>query len=252
MLFLGIIPARYESTRLPGKPLAMIDGKTMIRRVYEQVSPEFEHLVVATDDQRIADEIQSFGGKVAMTSPNHNSGTSRCEEALNIFEQESGLKFDVVINIQGDEPFISTEQLVKLKNSFVNSEIHIATLIKKVDDNSELFNPSKPKVVVQTNGTALYFSRHPVPFVRSEEPEKWLEKHTFYKHIGVYAYRTKILREVVKLPASLLEKAEALEQNAWLENGYRIKTEITDIECLAIDTPEDLERANNFALSQKK
>ncbi len=252
MEYLGIIPARYESTRLPGKPLALIGGISMIRRVYEQVSQVFEHLLVATDDKRIVAEIESFGGNAVMTSAKHISGTSRCEEALTLFEKKSGLHFDVVVNIQGDEPFIRTEQLVKLKSSFINSRTQIATLIKAIDTEDELFNVSKPKVIRAIDGRALYFSRQAIPFLRGENEQDWLGNHLYFKHIGVYAYRSEILREIVKLKPSSLEKAEALEQNCWLENNYQIQTEITDIESLSVDTPEDLQKAELFARSQKK
>jgi 3-deoxy-manno-octulosonate cytidylyltransferase (CMP-KDO synthetase) len=251
MKYLGIIPARYESTRLPGKPLAQIAGKSMIRRVYEQVSKEFSDLVVATDDRRIVDEIESFGGNAVMTSTTHTSGTLRCAEALTIFEQKTGDKFDVVFNIQGDEPFIQVEQLVKLKSCFVNSETQIATLIKRIETSDELFNTSKPKVVKRINGRALYFSRQPIPFLRGIPESDWISKHDYFKHIGVYAYRTDTLREIICLKPSLLEKAEALEQNCWLENSYQIQTETTDIESISVDTPEDLKIAENFARSQK-
>ena len=247
MKFLGIIPARYASTRLPGKPLAKIGDKTMIRRVYERAKETLEHIIIATDNQMIVDEVKNFGGIAVMTSDTHKSGTSRCKEALDIYEKLSGNKFNVVINIQGDEPFISREHLVKLMLCFENPGTEIATLIKEISDNEDVFNQSKPKVIINKNNEAIYFSRSPIPFVRDVPKNEWHLKHNFYKHIGIYAYKTDILREIIKLKSSSLEIAEALEQNCWIENGYKIMTEQTEIESLSVDTKEDLEKAVKLA-----
>jgi 3-deoxy-manno-octulosonate cytidylyltransferase (CMP-KDO synthetase) len=237
----GIIPSRYASTRFPGKPLADINGKTMIRRVYEQA--ELSHVLsavfVATDDQRIVDEVESFAGNVVMTSPFHPSGTDRCFEALERIGKD---KYDVVVNIQGDEPFIHPEQINKVVKSFENKHIQISTLAHKITDSKDLLNPSLVKITRKENGEALYFSRSPIPFIREAKPELWTELYPFLKHIGIYAYRSDILAEIVKLPASSLEKAESLEQLRWLENGYSVMVEITDKECFPVDTPEDLKQ----------
>jgi 3-deoxy-manno-octulosonate cytidylyltransferase (CMP-KDO synthetase) len=250
--FLGVIPARYHSTRLPGKPLAVIEGKTMIRRVYERAASVFKDLVVATDNEMILNEVKKFGGECVLTSDKHSSGTSRCCEALEIYEKKTRKTFDVLINIQGDEPFIETDQLVMLKKSFVKTRTQIATLIKKIDSNEDLFNPSKPKVVINRHGEALFFSRQAIPHVRGIAEHEWLHRHEFYKHIGVYAYRTNVLRKIVLLPCGKLEKTESLEQLNWLESGYKIMTEITETESFSVDTPEDLECAREIAHSQKK
>lgn len=240
--FIGIIPARYASTRFPGKPLADIAGKSMIQRVYEQTSKALDAVVVATDDTRIFEAVEAFGGKAVMTSDLHKSGTDRCYEALTKAEGN----FDVVINIQGDEPFVQPEQIMALKECFDDAETQIATLVKPFaaeDDFDVLFNPNSPKVVFNTNREALYFSRSIVPYYRNAPHTEWLKKQTYYKHIGMYAYRAQVLGEVTKLAQSPLELAESLEQLRWLENGYRIKVGITDTETIAIDTPEDLKRA---------
>lgn len=246
MKFLGIIPARYASTRFPGKPLANIGGKMMIQRVYEQVVSSLDEAWVATDDERIATAVRSFGGKVVLTSDQHRSGTDRCLEAA----QTIGGDFDVIINIQGDEPFIQPAQIQALKDCFIqNPETKLATLIKPFTANDgvdALFNPNSPKVVINLRGEALYFSRSVVPYLRGTEPEHWLEQRTFYKHIGIYAYQTQTLSEIAALPQSPLELTESLEQLRWLENGYIIKTAVTDIENLAVDTPEDLENIRQY------
>lgn len=240
--FIGIIPARYASSRFPGKPLADIVGKSMIQRVYEQASKALDTVVVATDDSRIFDAVQSFGGKVVMTSDLHKSGTDRCYEALT----KADGNFDVVINIQGDEPFVQPEQILELKACFDDAATQIATLVKpfSADDDFELlFNANSPKVVFNANREALYFSRSIIPYYRNASHTEWLKKQTYYKHIGMYAYRADVLAEVTRLPQSPLELAESLEQLRWLENGYRIKIGMTDTETIAIDTPEDLQRA---------
>lgn len=240
MKFLAIIPARYASTRFPGKPLAMIAGKPMIQRVYERASEVFEHCYVATDDSRIEQAVVAFGGRVVLTRDDHQSGTDRCCEAMQLIAQETGLEFDVVVNIQGDEPFIASEQLLQLKASFDDPDTDIATLIKPFTGEEDIFNPNSPKVVVSKSGFALYFSRSVIPFQRGVDPAAWPNSHIYYKHIGLYAYRCAVLREIAGLATSELERAESLEQLRWLENGYRIKTSITTIASYGIDTPEDL------------
>lgn len=245
MKFIAIIPARYASTRFPGKPLAVLGGKTMIQRVYEQVAGVLDDAVVATDDERIYEAVKAFGGKVVMTSTEHRSGTDRCREAYT----KVGEKYDVVVNVQGDEPFIQASQLEVLKRCFENPATQIATLVKpfKAEDGlAALENPNSPKVVLDEASQALYFSRSVIPYLRNVPREEWLMKHTFYKHIGIYAFRAEVLREVTALPQSTLEKAESLEQLRWLENGYKIGVGVTDIETIGIDTPEDLEKAEAF------
>ena len=244
--FAGIIPARYASSRFPGKPLALIGDKSMIRRVYEQASKTLNKVYVATDDERIFKCVTDFGGSVIMTSPDHLSGTDRCSEAVTKIEDETGEKIDVVINIQGDEPFIKPEQIAALMNCFANEDVEIATLIRKVNEDDDLFNPNQPKVILNSTGEAIYFSRSVIPFIRDAETSEWIKKHAFFKHIGLYAYRTKTLHEITKLSRSSLEIAELLEQNRWIENGYRIMTAITDWESIGIDTPEDLEKAKLY------
>jgi 3-deoxy-manno-octulosonate cytidylyltransferase (CMP-KDO synthetase) len=238
---IGIIPARYASTRFPAKALAMIQGKTMVQRVYEQAlqASALSKVIVATDHHLIYDHLQSFGGQVVMTSTDHPSGTDRCYEAL----QKTESSFDFVINIQGDEPFIQPQQINILAACLTDSQTQIATLVKKIADSDTLFDPNKPKVVLNANSEAIYFSRQALPYIRGTQTGQWLDKHTFYKHIGMYAYRTDILAQLTRLPVSGLEKAEALEQLRWLENGYRIKVAITPYDSLGIDTPEDLIKA---------
>ncbi|MDP4187597.1 MAG: 3-deoxy-manno-octulosonate cytidylyltransferase [Bacteroidota bacterium] len=248
MNFIGIIPSRYASTRFPGKPLADIGGKMMIQRVYEQSSKVLPSVVVATDDQRIEQAVKNFGGKVVMTSPNHRSGTDRCCEAVKNFETLSGLTFDVVINIQGDEPFIHPEQIQELMSCFDDETTQIATLVKEVDENEEIFDVNLPKVILNKDSEAIYFSRSPIPYVRNVEQDKWMEKHTFFKHIGIYAYRLDILKKITQLPPSSLEIAESLEQNRWLENGYKIKVAETDYETVSVDTPDDIEKMKKLGL----
>jgi 3-deoxy-manno-octulosonate cytidylyltransferase (CMP-KDO synthetase) len=195
--------------------------------------------MIATDHQLIYEHVQSFGGQVVMTSPDHPSGTDRCFEAL----EKTDFPGSYVINIQGDEPFIQPEQINILANCVKDTHTQIATLVKKIEDTGTLFDPNKPKVILNTRSEAIYFSRQTLPYVRGAENEHWLEKHTFYKHIGMYAYRTDILAQLTRLPVSDLEKAEALEQLRWLENGYRIKAAITPYDSIGIDTPEDLQKA---------
>ena len=245
MKFIAIIPARYASTRFPAKPLAMLGGKPVIRRVYEQVAGVLDDAVVATDDERIYEAVRAFGGRVEMTSTAHRSGTDRCWEAY----CKQGREYDVVVNVQGDEPFIRREQLEALKGCFDNPQTDIATLVKpfaESDGLAALENPNSPKVVLDAESRALYFSRSVIPYLRNVPREEWLSHHTFYKHIGLYAFRADVLREVTSLPQSPLEVAESLEQLRWLENGYKIGVGITESETVGIDTPEDLTRAEEF------
>ena len=245
--FAGIIPARFASTRFPGKPLVDIGGKSMIQRVYEQVSKVLNDVYVATDDERIYDAVVAFGGKVIMTSDQHRSGTDRCYEAYTKLPTE----FDVIINIQGDEPFIQPSQIEALKMCFEDETTQIATLVKPIavsETDSLLFNPNSPKVVLDKNNCALYFSRSPIPYRRGAEEKDWASLHTYYKHIGIYAYRTQVLAEITSLEPSILEMAESLEQLRWLENGYKIKVGFTDVETVGIDTPEDLEKVKDLLL----
>ena len=238
MEFVAIIPARYASTRFPGKPLAMLGGKPVIRRVYEQVTGVLPDAVVATDDERILRAVEEFGGRAVMTSAEHRSGTDRCWEAYG----KLGREYDAVINVQGDEPFIRPEQLRAIMRCFDVPGTDIATLE----------NPNSPKVVLDGGSRAIYFSRSVIPYLRGVERSEWLAKHTFYKHIGMYAFRTKVLAEVTALPQSSLEKAESLEQLRWLENGYRIGVGISDVETIGIDTPEDLAAAEEFLKRMKR
>jgi 3-deoxy-manno-octulosonate cytidylyltransferase (CMP-KDO synthetase) len=242
MNILGIIPARYASSRFPGKPLVDIAGKSMIQRVYEQAKKcaHLNEVMVATDDHRIFDHVKNFGGEVVMTADTHQSGTDRCAEVALAYTN-----YDVIINIQGDEPYIDPEQISKLAECFNSSDAQIATLIKRIKTEQELHNPNSPKVVVNKLDEAVYFSRSALPHIRGEEPQNWLEFYPYFKHIGIYGYRADILQQITKLPISPLEKAESLEQLRWIENGYRIKVAETDLETYAIDTPDDL---NNLAL----
>lgn len=237
MKILGIIPSRYASTRFPGKPLVQIAGKSMIRRVYEQASKStlLDAVVVATDDQRIADEVTSFGGRYIFTSDTHQSGTDRCAEVVSHFPD-----MDAVVNIQGDEPFIDPEQIDLVARCFDDPDVQLATLVKAITSAEDLFNTNIPKVVFNKLQEAIYFSRQTIPFVRNQMPEQWLLAHPYYKHIGIYGYTAAVLQAITLLPPSALELAENLEQLRWLENGYKIKVRITTLETLAIDTPEDL------------
>jgi 3-deoxy-manno-octulosonate cytidylyltransferase (CMP-KDO synthetase) len=240
---LAVIPARYASTRFPGKPLVDIGGKSMIQRVYEQVQKvnTIQKIVVATDHKDIHDHVIGFGGQACMTSEHHATGTDRCYEALT--HQDD--KFDYVINIQGDEPFIQPDQINQL-TSLLNGDTAIATLVKKIDSEEELTNPSEVKVVVDRNHFALYFSRSVIPYLRNIPREKWLTNFKYYKHIGLYAFRTDVLKEVTTIPVSSLEKAESLEQLRWLENGYSIAVAETTTESICIDTPEDITKALDY------
>ena len=247
MKVVGIIPARYASTRFPGKPLALIKGKTMIQRVCEQAwKSKLDAVVVATDDVRIADEVMGFGGQYVMTDPNHRSGTDRCCEALDLLESQ----YDAVVNIQGDEPFIDPEQINLLVDLISREDTQLASLAKRIEDEDELFSPNAVKVVMDKDGKALYFSRNPIPFMRNVEWTDWLNNGAFYKHIGIYAYKAEALRQVAKMQPSSLELAESLEQLRWLENGFSIRMAVTQSQNISIDTPSDLAKAEQFAQNQ--
>ena len=242
MKFIGIIPARYASTRFPGKPLAMLGGKPVIQHVYEKVAASLEEAYVATDDQRIYDAVIGFGGKAVMTRTDHKSGTDRIEEAI----EKIGGDWDVIVNVQGDEPFVAKSQLETICHCFDDASTQIATLGKAFTSMEAVENPNSPKIVVDNQGFAMYFSRSIIPFVRGKEQAEWLDHYPFLKHLGIYAYLKEVLREVTQLPQSSLELAESLEQLRWLQNGYKIKVGITEVETVGIDTPQDLERAEEF------
>ena len=244
MQFLGVIPARYASTRFPGKPLVMIGGKTMIQRVYEQcLKANFlAKVVVATDDDRIFQEVKSFGGEVVMTATHHQSGTDRCLEAL----QQMNYPYDGVVNVQGDEPFIDPDQINQLVHLLQTSQAQIATLAFKITKTEELENPNVVKLVKTNQDLAIYFSRFPIPFVRSVQQHSFVENHNFYKHIGIYAYRAEVLQQIADLQPSSLEVAESLEQLRWIENGFSIAVGVTEKENIGIDTPEDMKKIQNF------
>lgn len=246
MKFIGIIPARYASTRFPGKPLALLGGKPVIQHVYEKVAAVLEAAYVATDDERIYDAVKSFGGQVVMTRTDHKSGTDRIEEAI----EKIGGKWDVVVNVQGDEPFVAKSQLDTICHCFDDPTTQIATLGKPFESMEAVQNPNSPKIVVDNMGFAMYFSRSVIPYVRGKEESSWLTHYPFLKHLGIYAYRKDVLRQVTQLPQSSLEIAESLEQLRWLQNGFKIKVGTTDVETVGIDTPQDLERAEEFLKAQ--
>lgn len=239
MKILGIIPARYASSRFPGKPLVDIKGTSMIQRVYQQAKKcaMLSEVIVATDDDRIFNHVQAFGGVAVMTSPEHQSGTDRCAEVAALHPQ-----YDVIINIQGDEPYVDPEQIGKVAACFNSPQTELATLIKKITDIDELNNNNTPKVIVNKQSEAIYFSRTPLPYLREYPQSEWLQHFTYYKHIGIYGYRADVLQKVTLLPVSALEQAERLEQLRWLENGYRITVAETELETHAVDVPADLEK----------
>lgn len=247
MKFIGIIPARYASTRFPGKPLAMLGGRTVIQRVYEQATAILDEAYVATDDERIFQAVEQFGGRAIMTRADHKSGTDRIEEAA----EKIGTQADVIINIQGDEPFIQKSQIETLMHLFDEPSTQIGTLGKRFESIEAAMNPNSPKIVTDKRGFALYFSRSIIPYVRGKEQSEWLQHFPYLKHLGLYAYRREVLQEVTQLPQSPLEIAESLEQLRWLENGYRIRVGLTDVETVGIDTPEDLQRAEELLASRK-
>ena len=242
MKFTAIIPARYASTRFPGKPLAILGGKTVIQRVYEQAVNVLGQAYVATDDERILQAVEVFGGQAVMTRTDHKSGTDRIQEAAEKIHTDA----DVIINVQGDEPFIQRSQIETLCHLFDDPQTQIGTLGKRFESIEAVENPNSPKIVTDTKGFALYFSRSVIPFIRGTERGEWFGRFPFLKHLGIYAYRRNVLEEITKLPQSTLEMAESLEQLRWLQNGYRIRVGETDVETVGIDTPEDLQRAEEF------
>lgn len=243
MSVVGIIPARYASTRFPGKPLALIKGKSMIQRVCEQAwKSALDAVVVATDDVRIADEVMGFGGQYVLTDPNHRSGTDRCCEALSLLEKP----YDAVVNIQGDEPFIDPAQINQVIELISRDDVVLASLAKRIEDEDELLSPNTVKVVMDAESNALYFSRHPIPFMRNLDRDEWLKKGVFHKHIGIYAYKAETLFQIADMQPAALELAESLEQLRWLENGLRIRMGVTQVENVSIDTPSDLQRAEQY------
>jgi 3-deoxy-manno-octulosonate cytidylyltransferase (CMP-KDO synthetase) len=247
MKIFGIIPARYASTRFPGKPLVMIGGKSMIRRVYEQalLCKELSRVIVATDSDIIEKHVKNFDGKVIMTSQTHSSGTERCNEVRERIGEISEDPASVIINIQGDEPFIDPRQITSVAEMFADRDVQIATLVKRIRSSKELSDPNVVKVVFDRDSRAIYFSRNPIPYLRGKDLSVWADERPYYKHVGIYAYRSKILAEISVLPPSPLEKAESLEQLRWIENGYPIHTRETEFESLAIDVPEDLLKITN-------
>jgi len=249
MKFIGIIPARFASTRFPGKPLAILNGKPIIQHVYENAAKGLDAVWVATDNSRIAQAVSNFGGQIVMTREDHPSGTDRCAEAAQLLSAEHD--FEVVINIQGDEPFVRPEQINALKSCFADPKTEIATLVKVIESAEVLFNPNRPKVVVGKDQQALLFSREAIPHIRGAAKENWLAEHEFYSHLGMYAYRKDILQQLTQLSPSKLELAESLEQLRWLENGFCIKVAQTRFESIGIDTPEDLEAARQFLENQQ-
>ncbi len=246
MNFTAIIPARYASTRFPGKPLALLGNKPVIQHVYEQATSVLNEVWVATDDDRIREAVEKFGGRVVMTRADHKSGTDRIEEAA----EKTGTQADVVINIQGDEPFVQPSQIKTLMQLFDNADTQIGTLGKHFENIEAVNNPNSPKIVTDKQGFALYFSRSVIPYIRGAQDNEWLSHFPFLKHLGLYAYRREVLHEITQLPQSSLEIAESLEQLRWLENGYRIRVGLTDVETVGIDTPEDLQRAEEFLKSR--
>ena len=242
MKFLGVIPARYASTRFPGKPLAKLGGKYVIERVFMTVADTLDYACVATDDERIFQAVKAFGGNAVMTRADHKSGTDRIEEAV----EKLGGDWDVVVNVQGDEPFIAKSQIQTVCQCFEDESTQIATLGKLFDSTEALINPNSPKIVLDNKSYAMYFSRSVIPYVRNKDREEWINNYNFLKHIGIYAYKKDVLKEITQLPMSSLEKAESLEQLRWLQNGYKIKVGLTDIETIGIDTPDDLVKAEKF------
>lgn len=249
MKTLGIIPARYASSRLPGKPLADIHGKSMIQHVYRRAFTAVDDLLVATDDVRIQQEVERFGGKAIITSEAHSTGTNRCLEAYEIFANKHH-EVDVIINIQGDEPMIEANEIRTLAQLFSQEETELATLVKQIETQAELDNTTGCFVVINKLDEALYFSRALIPVLRNYNRPEWLGKHRFYKHLGMYAYRPDALRAFAQMEQSPLELAESLEQNRWLENGRKIKVGFAQSESLSVDTPEDLEAVRK-AMAEK-
>lgn len=253
MNIVGIIPSRYASSRLPGKPLALIGDKPMVQWVYENCKKGLDDVFVATDDQRIIDAVEAFGGKAVMTAEDHQSGTDRCAEAAEAIELKYGLKVDVVINIQGDEPFFEAQQLIDIKQAFEDKTVQLATLIKKADSIDQVTDIGEAKVILNEKNDAILFSRSPIPFIRNHEQSEWLKHHDFYLHLGIYAYHIDALKKIVKLKPSSLELAESLEQLRWIENGIPVRCVVTENdETMCIDTEEDLIKANEYVKTLSK
>lgn len=248
MKIIGIIPARYASSRFPGKALTLINGKPMIQLVYEQVLKThfIQKVYIATDDIRIQKTVNDFGGNVLLTSEHHKSGTERCHEAAEIL-QNSGIEIEAIINIQGDEPLINPQQIDDVAQQLSTKEVQIATLVKKIYHQEELFDENVVKTIVDVNGKAIYFSRQAIPFIRASEKQNWIGTHNYFKHIGIYGYTAEVLKKLVNLKESPLEKAESLEQLRWLENGFDIFVKETKFDSIGIDTPEDLLKINKIS-----
>lgn len=247
---IGVIPARYESSRFPGKPLVMINGMSMIRRVYEQAlkCKNLSKVIVATDDERIEEHVNSFGGQVMMTAPYHRSGTERVSEVVEkLYKNNPEHTYEVAVNIQGDEPYIDPNQIDSLISYFREEEIQIATLIHEINSQDELLSPNVVKVIIDKNRKAITFSRAPIPFMRGVETDRWLNHHTYYKHVGLYAYRTQVLEIITRLKPSPIEMVESLEQMRWIENGFFIHTLLTNSDSISVDTPEDLLKLTNIS-----
>ena len=242
---IAIIPARYSSTRFPGKPLALLAAKPVIQHVYEKVSQIIGETWVATDDERIFNKVKEFGGKAVMTRANHQSGTDRIQEAVSHIKTDA----EIIINIQGDEPFVQHSQINTLCKLFEDPDTQIGTIGKVFSDIEAVENPNSPKVIIDNHQFAMYFSRSPIPFIRGVEKNDWINHYPFLKHIGIYAYRKNVLEKITQLPQSSLEIAESLEQLRWLQNGYKIKVGFTDVETIGIDTPAELEKAEQYLRS---
>jgi len=249
MYVTGIIPARYNSSRFQGKPLALIHGVSMIERVYTRAAQaaSLNRVIVATDDSRIFEHVLSFGGNVIMTSAECRNGTERCLDAIqNIKKENKIFDCDVVVNIQGDEPFLHPEEIDTLVNCFSDPQVQIATLVRKISSSEDIFSNTVMKVVTDINDYALYFSRSAIPFIRDYDTADWINKYNFLKHIGIYGFRKETLENVTKLPPSALETAESLEQLRWLQNGFRIKTGVAQHDSFSIDTPDDLKKVEKL------
>jgi len=247
MKIVGIIPARFASTRFPGKPLQMIDGRSMIQRVYEQAvkCSDLTRVVVATDHEQIASHVAAFGGEAVMTSSAHKSGTERCAEALTRLSAQADYSFDAVINIQGDEPYIHPEQIAEVAGCLADPSVSIATLARKITLSDDLNNPNVVKVIFNNLHQVLLFSRSAIPFLRNVNPTDWTDRYPFYQHIGIYGYRSEILMQIVALPECQLEEAESLEQLRWMYFGIPIHVGITEYQSVSVDTPEDLLKITN-------
>lgn len=247
MNVIAIIPARSASTRFPNKPLALVSGIPMVQRVYQQASQVFDNVYVATDDECILKTVHNFGGKAVITSKNHKSGTDRCFEALSIISKENNTNYDILVNVQGDEPYIQPEQLKQLVECFKESDVEIATLVKRIKSKDEFLNHNMPKVIIDNNSNALYFSRTPLPYSRDNEiTEEFIKENRLFRHIGLYGFRVSCLEKICSLQESFLERTEQLEQLRWIENGLKIRVAETIFETYAVDTPQDLDFINSI------